>query len=315
LNRPVRISIIIVNWNSGQQLSECLDSIKNFGGRCVDEIIVVDNASSDGSDLPATQHTGVRLIASPQNLGFAKACNQGAHQATSGYLLFLNPDTRLLPGAIDTAFGFMESREGGQVGICGIRLVDPDGETHRHCACFPTWRTYLGHTLGLSHVLPTLFPPLFMTGFDHRTSREVDHVIGAFFLVRRQVFEQLGGFDERFFVYLEDLDFSLRAKRAGWRSWYLADAAAYHKGGGSSERIKARRLFYALRSRILYAFKHFSRLAAWSVLGLTLGIEPISRLLKCAWRRSSEEARDTVSGYCLLWRDIPNVMRIALKDR
>ncbi len=101
-----------------------------------------------------------------------------------------------------------------------------------------------------------------MLDWDHRQNREVDHAMGSFFLVRNILFKKLQGFDERYFVYLEDLDFSLRAKQAGFVSYYFTDAAAYHKGGGTSEQIKARRLFYSLHSRILYWYKHFNWAAA-----------------------------------------------------
>jgi GT2 family glycosyltransferase len=307
------VSLIIVNWNSGRQLSECLASIRRYGGASVREIFVIDNASSDGSNLLSEAYSGVRLIQADSNLGFAKACNLAARQATGAYYLFLNPDARLFSGSIDTALRFMEGGGAADVGICGIRLVDLEGNTHRHCARFPTWRTYVGHVLGLNRVLPLLFPPHFMTEFDHETSREVDQVIGAFFLVRQTVFEAMGGFDERFFVYMEELDFSLRARRAGWRSWYLADVSAYHKGGGTSERVKAYRLFYSLRSRILYAFKHFHTVAAWSVFALTICIEPVTRIVRCTLRRSYQDLSDTARGYWLLWSDIRNVVRAALK--
>ena len=307
--------VVIVNWNSGQQLSECLQSIVDHGGGLVGKTVVVDNASSDGSNLRAAAYAGVRVIQAQKNLGFAKACNLGVGELSGAYCLFLNPDARLCKGSMDAVLHFMESHDAAEIGICGIRLVDSEGKTHRHCARFPTWRTYVGNALGLKQVLPDLFPPHFMTDFDHETSREVDQVIGAFFLVRRAVIETIGGFDERFFVYMEELDFSLRARRAGWRTWYLADAVAYHKGGGTSEQVKAHRLFYSLRSRILYGFKYFSPVAAWGVFALTLVVEPITRLFRGVLRRSFQEIQDTLRGYCLLWRDIPNVLRSARTKR
>ena len=106
-----------------------------------------------------------------------------------------------------------------------------------------------------------------MREWNHEESREVDQVMGAFFLVRQKLFEEWGGFDERFFVYLEDVDFSSRARRVGWRSFYMAGVKAYHKGGGTSEQIKSTRLFYSLRSRILYSYKHFSCASATALLG------------------------------------------------
>ena len=135
-------------------------------------------------------------------------------------------------------------------------------------------------------------------------SRPVDHVIGAFYLIRRPLFEQLGGFDERFFVYLEDLDLSARVHRAGHGIAYLAEAVGLHHGGGTSEQVKPQRLAYALESRIVYAFKHFTTISALAVAIVTLGIEPFPRLLRAIRRRSLTDARETGRGFMLLWRRV-----------
>ena len=166
--------------------------------------------------------------------------------------------------------------------------------------------------MGLDIVFPGTFPGYVMTEWDHEQSASVDHVIGAFYLVRRSVFEELGGFDERYFVYLEDLDFSLRARNAGWRTYYLADAYAYHEGGGTSSQVKAARLFYSLRSRILYAFKHFGRAPAIVVLVGTMLIEPLCRLVRGLFRCSKDEITDTVKGYWMLWRNLPTILTTAM---
>jgi GT2 family glycosyltransferase len=245
------------------------------------------------------------MIHNTVNLGFAAACNMGACKSTADYVLFLNPDTRLFADSLSKPLAFMEHPQHQGTGIVGIQLLDANGQVNRHCAHFPAPSHFLYKSLGLDRLLPQLFPSYVMTAWDHGESRQVDHVIGAFFLVRRTLFEALGGFDTRFFVYLEDLDFSLRASRAGWSSCYLAEAQAYHRGGGTSEQVKARRLFYALRSRILYGYKHFRWTAATGVLLTTLFLEPLVRigfsLLKGAWT----EVRDTLQGYYLLWSTFP----------
>jgi hypothetical protein len=126
-------------------------------------------------------------------------------------------------------------------------------------------------------------------------------------MVRRTVFDQLDGFDECFFVYLEDLDFSFRAHQAGWRTVYLTESQAFHRGGGTSEQAKARRLFYSLRSRILYATKHFSEAGAALVAAATLLVEPWTRLAWAAVRLAPREAWETACGYALLWTDLPSI--------
>jgi GT2 family glycosyltransferase len=298
------VDIVIVNWNSGTYLAECLQSIDAFGGDMPARTIVVDNGSTDGS-VDARPEGPALVIHAGENLGFARACNVGAHRGSAPYILFLNPDARLLPGTIERALHFMDSPLAGNIGVCGVRLIGEQGQTQRCCARFPVWRTFVGRAIGLEGVFPGPFPAHYMTEFDHLSSREVDEVMGAFFLVRRSVFAQLDGFDERFFVYFEELDFCLRAKRAGWATWYLAEATAFHKGGGTSERVKALRLFYSLRSRIQYVLKHFSPAQALAVVGATLIIEPFARLFRAALRGSGAEAVDTIRGYAMIWRNLP----------
>jgi GT2 family glycosyltransferase len=161
--------------------------------------------------------------------------------------------------------------------------------------------------MGLDAIFPMALKGYVMTEWDHEQSASVDHVIGAFYLVRRSVFEELRGFDERYFLYLEDLDFSFRARKAGWHSYYLAEGHAYHVGGGTSSQVKAARLFYSLRSRILYAFKHFGRASATLVLMGTMLIEPFCRLARGLLRCSKEEILDTIRGYSMLWKHLPRM--------
>jgi hypothetical protein len=153
-----------------------------------------------------------------------------------------------------------------------------------------------------------------MSEWDHRDSREVDHVMGAFFLIRRSIFKELNGFDEQFFVYLEDLDFSIRAWQAGWRSFYLADAKARHKGGGTSEKAKAMRLFYSLQSRMFYSYKHFGWWPATSLMLGTLLIEPIARFMLSASHRSTREIKETIKGYFILWSKLPALLKSISKQ-
>ena len=302
------VDIIIVNWNAGRQLRECLASIVTTqrDGFAVRQVVVVDNASRDNSivglddlALPLT------IIHNTVNLGFAVACNVGAHKSTADYLLFLNPDTRLFADSLSKPLAFMEHPKNQGTGIVGIQLLDANGQVNRHCAQFPTPGGIFFKSLGLDRLFPRLFPSYVMTAWAHRESRQVDHVIGAFFLVRRSLFESLGGFDTRFFVYLEDLDFSLRASRAGWSSFYLTETQAFHRGGGTSEQVKATRLFYALRSRILYGYKHFRWTAATGLLLTTLLLEPLVRLGFALMKGTLPEVQETLQGYYLLWSTFP----------
>ncbi|MGV0983520.1 MAG: glycosyltransferase family 2 protein [Limnohabitans sp.] len=296
----MNISIVTVNWNAGHQIKQCIDSLS---GTIAQQIIVVDNASSDGSEQAVADLPGVALIRAPENLGFGKACNLGAKQASSEYLLFLNPDAAVYPGTLHKALAYMQDPANARVGICGVQLVDESGHVARSCARFPSAMGFVAHAIGLDRLYPRLGH--FMAEWPHDSTRQVDQVIGAFFLVRRTLFEDLGGFDERFFVYFEEVDFSYRARQAGWRSVYLADVQAFHAGGGTSNQVKARRLFYSLRSRLLYAAKHFSAAGAVLVLLATLLVEPLSRSALAVARRSWPALKETWQGYAMLWRWLP----------
>lgn len=307
------IDVILVNWNAGEQLKNCLRSIVAHGGNLVKQVVVVDNASSDAS-LERIEELGLplKIVCNSENLGFAKACNQGAKGSTADYLLFLNPDTRLFKDSLIKPLAFMEQPENQKIGITGIQLVDEDGRVARTCARFPTPAMFFSKMLGLNILFPRQFPSHFMSEWDHGETREVDQVMGAFFLIRRHLFETLNGFDEHFFVYFEEVDLSYRAKNAGWKTVYLADAKVYHKGGGTSEQVKATRMFYSLRSRILYGYKHFDWFSATLLMAGTLFVEPISRLGLAIWKRSIREAKETIKGYGMLWCALLKLFRNTL---
>lgn len=292
------IDIVIVNWNAGSQLRTCVDSIESYSSGLVGKIIVVDNGSVDGSDKSVDGLPHVNLIRAGANLGFGKACNLGAKQSKSEYLLFLNPDAALYTDTLSIVLTYMQDSANSTVGICGVQLLNEFGCIARSCTRFPSAVSLIMHAMGLDRIFPRLGH--FMSEWPHNHTREIDHVIGAFFCVRRTLFEQLNGFDELFFVYLEDLDFSFRARQAGWRSIFLSNVQAFHAGGGTSCQVKARRLFYSLRSRLLYAFKHFSFLGAVGVLLATLFLEPLSRSLLALLRCSLSSLKETWAAYGML---------------
>jgi len=306
------VRIVIVNWNTRLQLWNCLQSIivSDKSGFALERVVVIDNASTDGS-LEGLEDLNLPLqvIRNIENRGFAAACNQGAKGSNADYLLFLNPDTLFFKDSLLKTITFMEKEENKNIGIIGVQLIDDDGQTSRTCARFPTLSQYMSKIFGLNYLFPKVFHSHFMLEWDHENSREIDHVMGAFFLVRRFLYEELDGFDERFFVYLEDVDFSIRARQSGWRSYYLSTVKAFHRGGGSSERVKDVRLFYSLRSRIMYSYKHFGFFSATLILLGTILIEPFSRLILAGLHRSAQEVAQTLKAYGLLLRDLPNIMR------
>jgi hypothetical protein len=305
MSRQPSLDIIVVNWNTGTLLRDCLESISQARTAAfrLERVIVVDNNSADGSadGLEGLVEQPISVFHNDANRGFAAGCNQGAAGTQADYLLFLNPDTRVFPDSLWRPLEFLEQAENDKVGICGVRHVDDSGIFSTSCARFPTLKIFFGQMTGLSRIFPKWFPPHLMPESECLESREVDQIIGAFFLVRRTLFETLGGFDPRFFVYFEEVDFSLRALQAGSRSYYLAATSVYHKGGGSSQQAKAARLFYSLRSRLLYGFKHFSFLDAFALALLTLTIEMAARLLAALGSLSLSKLVETVQGYSALF--------------
>lgn len=306
------IDIVIVNWNAGTQLVEAISSIAQYHHGFVSSVIIADNASTDDSlaQVEALQNLPFKLqtIRNAANRGFSAACNQGALLATSEYLLFLNPDTRLFENSLPVPLAFIQDRTNQDLGIVGIQLLDEHNLIARSCARFPTLGIFAAQSLGVNRLPALRHMNTHMTDWAHDETRVVDHVIGAFYLMRRSLFNSLGGFDERFFVYLEDLDLSLRARQAGYRSVFLADAQAFHAGGGTSRQIKAHRLFYSLRSRLVYGFKHFRPWQAWALVLITIGVEPVTRTFFSLVGDGLGGVHNTWRAYGMLWRDMGSIL-------
>jgi GT2 family glycosyltransferase len=312
MNAP--LDIVIVNFNTGDQLRKCVSSlstairsIPNMG-----RVIIVDNNSKD--DSAERLGNNVVLVRNAANEGFGRACNRGAALGNAEFVLFLNPDTTVGEGILLRIVEFMKAETCNRIGIVGVGLRGDDGLIARSCARFPTRTSLICRSLGLDILLPSLFPPHFLVEWDHVGRRSVDQVMGAFFFVRRVLFNTLGGFDERFFVYFEDLDFSLRALNLGYQSYFIGDLSIYHRGGGSSSSVKGKRLFYSLRSRILYCEKHFGSRFLPFLVGAIGTSELMLRVVRALSKLSMQELVATAEGYLLLFRwvksELPRVLRL-----
>ncbi len=297
------LDIIIVNWNAGRQLETVLRSIApaRDGSFALGTVVVVDNGSTDGSlQLPALD-LPLRIVRNGSNRGFASACNQGFREANGDLVLLLNPDTELQADSLSVPVGYFMAEQHERVGIVGIQLVDGDGRIARSCAQCPRPVHFWVKLLGLDRLFPGRVLAHVMEEWPHDSTRPVDHVIGAFYMVRRSLWNALGGFDERFFVYLEDLDFSCRARQAGWSVAYLTGTRARHAGGGTSERVKPLRLAFSLESRVRYGFKHFALPQACALAAATLVVEPVIRLAGALRSGRTQTAADIVGGFRLLY--------------
>jgi N-acetylglucosaminyl-diphospho-decaprenol L-rhamnosyltransferase len=301
------LDIILVNRNSGGDLRECLASVAraNKTAFWLRRVCVIDDASTDASatgcgEIPLP----LEIVRNPEPVGYGRSCNRGAENSTADYILFLNTDTVLFADSLDLPIRYMQQAEHSGIGIAGIQLLNAKGAITRSCARFPTLGCMISIALGLDRLLPALVPSHQMKEWDHLETREVDQVIGAFMLVRRTLFQQLGGYDERFFVYMEDLDLSLRMRNLGYGSIYLVSARATHKGGSTARKVQAESLFFGVRSRIQYAFKHFGNLRGCIVATFVLLMEPVSRLVWAAGHGSGGELKAVVKAYGRLWVEV-----------
>lgn len=293
--------IIIINWNSGDFLNNCVSSInRRRSNTLIPEIYIIDNASTDNSLDSIESANNIHIRKNKSNLGFAAACNQGIKESSSKYILFLNPDTELLENTLNDSIAFMENHS--DIDVLGIKHVDRHGNTKKNCSRFPKLKNYFYDIVGLSKVCPSIFnPATIMTDWDHETSKFVDQVMGAFMITRRSSIDAFGNFDEHFFVYYEDLDFAHRVVDGGGKTYYLSDLEVYHHGGGTTSSFKDIRLFYSLRSRLLYCSKYFSKRHYASLLFLTVLVEPIARVIFLVIEMKLNEIADVLWGYKMLY--------------
>jgi GT2 family glycosyltransferase len=226
------LDVVIVSHRSRELLQRCLDSLREHPPAVPMKVVVVDNASRDGSpEMVRSEYPDVNLIPSAANLGFAAATNLGAARGQAPYLLALNPDTAVTGGALDTVLATIESHP--EVAVVGARLLREDGSLdHASKRSFPTPLSALGHFTGIGRRSGAGEK---LAGYraPEVESGRVDAVNGAFMLIRRDAFAQLGGFDEGYWMYMEDLDLSYRLARAGWLSWYEPAAVVTHVKGGT----------------------------------------------------------------------------------
>ena len=266
----IDVSVVIVNYNVRDLLRECLRSLEPDLRELRGEVWVVDNASRDGSaEMVADEFPRVRLIRNDQNRGYAAANNQAIREARGRYVLVLNPDTKLPAGAVAACLAELDAHP--DIGALGPKLVRADGSLDRACRrSFPSPEVAFFRLVGLAKLLPN-HPRVArynLLNVDPDTPLDVDSVCGAFMLVRREVIERVGMFDETFRMYGEDLDWAYRIKAAGWRVRYHPSVVVLHYKGQSSRQRPAssiRAFYHAMH--VFYA-KHYAptRPAAFNAL-------------------------------------------------
>jgi N-acetylglucosaminyl-diphospho-decaprenol L-rhamnosyltransferase len=249
------LDVVIVSYRSREMVRGSLDSLRAHPPSCPMKVVVVDNDSRDGTaELIASEYPEVELIAAPENLGFSAATNLGARRGEAPYLLALNPDTAVTAGALDAVIAVLEARP--QVAVVGPRLELPDGSLdHAGKRSFPTPLSALGHFSGLGR-RSTASGRLAAYRAPDVDSGPVDAVNGAFMLMRRSVFEAAGGFDEDYWMYMEDLDLSYRLAQEGWQSWYEPAATVMHIKGGTVGGERSARLNWHFHRGMYLFYRH-----------------------------------------------------------
>jgi GT2 family glycosyltransferase len=258
------ISVIVVSYNAADELEGCLRSIAALPEVASDprfaQVIVSDNGSSDDSVARArAAYPSAQVLQNGANLGFAKACNIGARAAAAPLLFFLNPDARAMPGLLANAVSYFNAHP--DVAMAGAKLLNEDGSVAPSCGEFDTWwQAFLRSSAwGELPWFRAQSNGYALRNFDYASERDVDLVVGAAMFIRADVFSELGGFDERFFLYHEEIDFAHRLRDKGLRVVFLPQCVAMHKSeeGGSKKRWgKLGVLNWRQRSRRLYWIKH-----------------------------------------------------------
>jgi len=277
----IDVSFIIVNWNTKDLVLQCIDSLFQKQGNYTQEIIVVDNASRDGSsDAIKTKYPAVQLIQNSQNLGFAKANNIGIKKSTGKYLCLINSDIQVLDNTISFMINFMNNNK--DVGFSGPKILWPDLKLQHSCMNYPSIRTQVCETLSLNRIFPNIafFSGEYMTFFKHDRRIKVDWLIGCFMMIRREVFATLGLLDELYFIYSEETDLCKRMHDAGWQIIFLPEVSAIHHNGSSSKQNPLRFSTEQRLSALKYWKKH-KALPARIVFSALLLFHHSTRLMIC----------------------------------
>jgi len=288
----LKISIIIVNWNTREFLDRCLESIETSHRNdnvASSETVVVDNASVDGSlEMLEKRFPWVNTIENLENMGFAQANNQGIGASSGELILLLNSDTKLHHNSISTLVSFMDLHP--LAGASGAQLLNADGSLQTSCHPMLTPGREFWRLMFLDKIWPIAMYP--MTRWDMSNPRQVDVLKGACLMLRRSALEEIGVLDERYFMYTEEVDICYRLEQAGWESWYVPDAVVTHFGAASSSQMSEKMYLQLYRSKVQF-YRKFGGERRASVFKNLLLLAYLPRLVVQPWnstfRRLIEE--------------------------
>lgn len=302
------LSVVIVSWNACAHLRRCLASLEATAGALLREVVVVDNASVDGSpDMVEQEFPHVRLLRSPVNLGFAAGVNLGMRHTSAPAVAFVNSDVIVQPGCLQGLRAALAAAPA--VGLAGPRILGPGGQVQGSCRRFPTVWNYVCRTLALDRPLGRwpLFSGHEMRHWAHDTPLEAEVLSGCFWLARRAAVDDVGVLDERFFFYMEDVDWCRRFRERGWKRLFVPEAVAVHHGGGSTANEPLRYSVQYHRAGLAYWHKYGGLAGALGYRALALlhhGLRGALRLAGTALPVGrTRAARDKLAedAACLRW--------------
>lgn len=276
------LAVVIVNYETGDYLERCLASLREHRGDAVVDVLVIDNASSDGSHTRAiAAHPWARLIENPTNVYLSPAWNQGSRETDAPYLLFLNPDTEWWKGTLSDFVRV--ARAHPRAGIVGPMVRDPDGRVFASGRSFPSVADAIGHAFLSPFRRDNRFTRRYeLDGWDRSTERIVDWVSGCCMLMPRDAFDRMGGFDEGFPLYAEELDMATRLRADGWSVLFTPEAEVLHEIGVSTAGARWASLMH---SRSVYRYYRIHRAPGWRRLSLPFARVALRLRAELAWLR------------------------------
>lgn len=288
MNQP-DISVCIVNWRTCEALRKCLDSLTTHSGGLQLEIIVVDNASGDGSvEMVQKDYPEVELLVNDDNIGYAAANNQALRISRAAYKLLLNPDIIVKPGALRALLQFIQQHP--SAGAVAPRLVYPDGRLQYSCRTFPTPDIVFWEILGLSRLSPRspIFGKYRMTWWNYNDARQVDQPMASALLLNGEALEQVGLLDEDFKIFFNDVDLCYRLKKAGWEIWFTPSAEMIHYHGAATSQVRRQMIIESHRSFLWFYRKHY-----WGKINpVGYGLAVAALVAGCAVRFVVQTVRD-----------------------
>lgn len=285
--RDRMLSVCIVNWNTCEQLRACLCSLRThpYHGAGGTEVVVVDNASGDGSAaLVRDEFPEVRLLANNANEGYARATNQALAVARGDLLLLLNPDVEVTPGALDTLARMLGSRP--DAAAAAPKLVHPDGRVQASLRGFPTPGALLWDVSGLARVFPSnrVWGAYRMTYWDYDRPGPVAQPMASCLLLTRHAYEKVGPMDERFPLFFNDVDWCLRTHQAGLEIYYTPNAVVVHQGGASTSQVRIQAVRESHQALLRFYDKHYKHTIARPLYALIRAL-----VIAGAWARTKRQ--------------------------